>query len=194
MCLHRRPKYKILTSRFYFSCNLSLNANTENVCASQIVLWLIIAFFLSISPLVIACVPLWPLASASYSSLIVSSIITCSSQSLTCCKACSRVRLTAASCICFFFKYSYINRDPLAVSPYIWQFLHDWQLGEGCSAAACPRCLSCHVGGVNWVITWESKVPFSSARGDIRKAPFGLAQGGPSHFCICEAVWLVKQA
>lgn len=33
-----------------------------------------------------------------------------------------------------------------------------------------PRCLSCHVGGVDLVILWESKVPLTAAWGVIHRA------------------------
>lgn len=41
-----------------------------------------------------------------------------------------------------------------------------------------PGCLSCHVGGVDLVILWESKVPLTAAGGVIHRAPNEEGMGG----------------
>lgn len=41
-----------------------------------------------------------------------------------------------------------------------------------------PRCLSCHVGGVDLAILWESKVPLTAAWGVIHRAAHEEGRGG----------------
>lgn len=50
-----------------------------------------------------------------------------------------------------------------------------------------PRCLSCHVGGVDLVILWESKVPLTAAWGVIHRAPHEEGRGA-SHI-VCNATY-----
>lgn len=50
-----------------------------------------------------------------------------------------------------------------------------------------PRCLSCHVGGVDLVILWESKVPLTAAWGVIHRAAHEEGRGA-SHI-VCNATY-----
>lgn len=81
-------------------------------------------------------------------------------------------------CFCVLINALKYTVNFLCVFPSVQQSQCDWRLGGASSAAARARCLSCHVGGVDWVILWESKVPFTAARGVIHRAPLGSAQGG----------------
>lgn len=81
----------------------------------------------------------------------------------------------------------------MSQSSSLWSLLCDWRLGEGRSGTARACCLSCHVGGVDWVILWESKVPFTAARGVIHRAPLGSTQGGYHTLSLFRASLLMSR-
>lgn len=62
----------------------------------------------------------------------------------------------------------------------------------GGSDTAWAHGLSCHGGGVNWVILWESKVPFMAARGVIHKALLSLPHRGAVTHCLSKATTLMR--
>lgn len=47
-----------------------------------------------------------------------------------------------------------------------------------------PGCFSCHVGGVDLVRLWESKVPLTAAGGVIHRAPNEEGRGGGLEHCL----------
>lgn len=52
-----------------------------------------------------------------------------------------------------------------------------------------PRCLSCHVGGVDLVILWESKVPLTAVWGVIHRAAHEEGRGGGGSHIVYSATY-----